>query len=590
MSFLLSFYSQKNPTMKKNLLLALFLLSGFALFAQPCVMDTSVHSTGIYPDTLPAGTVGQPYTTDITFFMPTDTGSYQFTNFHIVTVTLPVGLNWVWSNFSTSCNYNPQLSQYGCVNIYGTPLLAGFYPIDVTVLADLTIASGIPVTFQVFLQINPAASNTSNNGFSMSGFNGCSPITVNFINNNPGLERYFWDFGNSNQTTAENPVPQIYNQPGNYVVHYEAFADTTTINVYTLTGVNIQSIQSSTSWGYPIDGNPDLYVIVKENGTPIYQSNYVTDTWPPNAWLNLSVNLNPALPHTLEVWDEDDFEFGFGGDDYIGTHTMSLNGCVGCAAGISVVDYTINHIVIPPTPSVVTNDTIHVYGYPGIPNMYYDSLNHTLHTDSIQYSLQWYLNGSPQLGQNSGTDTVFVSGDYFVIAVNANGCTTFSDTITAIFCDPAYRPAITQNLTTISTIDTTGNTMQWFLNGNPIPGATADQVSTSTNGVYFLQITNAFGCVFTSWPLSIDVGIKEQNSFAPTLFPNPANESVNVSWIGHGRTTTVELQDLSGRVIKQISSSANSEVINTQDLPEGIYFVVIRCEGQSGVARLAVTR
>lgn len=577
--------------MKKQLLIIAFMLSGFGMFGQ-CVIDTSIHTVGIFPDTLPAGTVGVPYSTDITFFMPTDTGSYQFLNFQILTVTLPVGLNWVCSNFSNGCNYNPQVDQYGCANISGTPLLAGFYPIDVTVLADLNIATGIPVTFQVYIQINPAVSNTSNTGFSMAGYNGCSPITVNFVNNNPGLDGYFWDFGNSNQTTAENPVPQVYNQPGDYVVHYEAYSDTNTYHFYTLTSIDITSIQNSASvWGYPIDGNPDLFVIVKENGNPVYQSGYFTDQFPLVGWNGLSINMNPANTYVLEVWDEDDFEFGFGADDYIGNHTMSLNGCTGCAANISVVNYNVTHTVVSPTPAIITDDTVHVYGYPGIPNVYYDSLNHVLHTDSIQYSLQWYLNGSPQLGQNAGTDTVLISGDYFVIAVNAFGCTSFSDTVTAIYCDTTWHPHVTMpTLTTLSTIDTTGNTMQWYLNGNPIPGETADAVTTSTNGVYTVAVTNSFGCTFFSWPVTIDVGIGELNSFAPSLFPNPANESVTVRWNNAGETSVIEIKDISGRAIKSISSTGNSERISVSDLPEGIYFVVISCNGQSGVARLAVTK
>ena len=44
------------------------------LFAfSQCVVDTSYSAPGIYPDPLPDGYVGQPYSQDITFIMPLDT-------------------------------------------------------------------------------------------------------------------------------------------------------------------------------------------------------------------------------------------------------------------------------------------------------------------------------------------------------------------------------------------------------------------------------------------------------------------------------------------------------------------------------------
>lgn len=576
--------------MKKHLLASLLLLMSVKLFAQ-CTINTSYTQPGIYPDTLPTATVGQPYSTDITFVMPLDTGGYDFTNFHILTVTLPVGLNWACNSMANNCNYDPQTNQYGCVNVSGTPLLAGFYAIDVTVIADLTIATGIPVTFQVYMEVQPAASSASNNGYSMSGFTGCAPITVSFTNNNPGLVSYLWDFGNSNQSTAENPVPQVYNQPGDYVVHYEAYSDTTTQNFYTLTSINITSIQNSSSvWGYPIDGNPDLYVIVKENGTPVYQSSYFADQFPPVGWTGLNINMNPANTYVLEVWDEDDFEFGFGADDFVGSHTMSLNGCTGCAANISVVDYTVNHTVVPPTPSVYTDDTVHVYGFPGTPNIYFDSLTHVLHTDTLQYSLQWYLNGSPLLGSNLPADTVLVSGDYFVVAINNNGCAAFSDTVTAIYCDTSWHPMVSAYLQQLSTIDTTGNTLQWYLNGNPIPGATSDALTASINGVYLLEVTNSFGCVFYSQPVFVTVGIEELGLTAPFLYPNPANESVQVRWNSTAPFSLIEIKDVTGRTIRSYTASGNMETLSTQELPEGMYFVAVTCEGKTGVTRLVIAR
>jgi hypothetical protein len=577
--------------MKKILLVLFFIFSGAALFAQPCTVNTSYTQPGIYPDTLPTATVGQPYSTDITFVMPLDTLGYDFTNFHILTVTLPVGLTWTCSAFQNNCDYNPQINQYGCVNVSGTPLLAGQYNVDVTVIADLTIATGIPVTFQVFMEVIPGSSSSSNNGFSMAGFTGCSPITVSFTNNNPGLPAYYWDFGNSNQTTAENPVPQVYNQPGDYVVHYEAYSDTTTYNFYTITDISIQSIQNSFSvWGYPTDGNPDLFVIVKENGNPVYQSNYFADQFPVVSWNNLNINMNPANTYTLEVWDEDDFEFGFGNDDYVGNHTMSLNGCNGCAANISVVNYTVNHLVVPPSPSVITDDTIHVYGFPGEPNIYYDSLNHTLHTDTIQYNLQWYLNGSPLLGHNTPADTVLISGDYYVIAINSFGCVAFSDTITAIYCDTSWHPTVTQNGLVLSTIDTTNNTLQWYFNGNPIPNATMDMLLTTGNGSYTVEVTNEFGCSFMSAPIVLTIDVAENSGLAPKLFPNPANELVNVSLDFGSGPVLLEIQDMTGRVIQTEQLSGASASVSTRALPEGMYLVVISGNGKRGVQRLMIAR
>lgn len=584
------YLSANLPSMKKIVLACLLVFTALNAFAQ-CTPNTSYTLPGIYPDTLPTGTVGQAYSTDITFMMPLDTMGYPFTNFQIQTVTLPVGLTWLCSNWSTGCNYDPQANQYGCVNVSGTPLLAGSYNIDVTVIADLSIASGIPVTFQIFMQVLPASTSSSNNGYSMTGYTGCSPITVSFTNNNPGLVSYFWDFGNSNQTTAENPVPQVYNQPGDYIVHYEAYSDTTTSHFYTLTSIGISSIQNSSSvWGYPVDGNPDLFVIVKENGNPVYQSAYFADQFPPVSWTGLNINMNPANSYVLEVWDEDDYEFGFGADDYVGNHTMSLNGCTGCAANISVVDYTVNHVIVPPLPAVITDDTVHVYGFPGTPNIWYDSLNHTLHTDTIQYNLQWYLNGSPLLGSNAPTDTVLISGDYFVIAINSYGCAAFSDTITAIYCDTAWHPAvITANLPQLSTIDTTGNTMQWYLNGNPIAGATSNSVNATLNGVYTLEITNEFGCTFYSWPQLVDVGIAENAMLNLVLYPNPANEEVKIVQEGFG-TALAEISDMSGRLIRSETFSGQSATISVADLPMGTYLVKLSAGEKTGISRLIIAR
>jgi hypothetical protein len=233
---------------------------------------------------------------------------------------------------------------------------------------------------------------------------------------------------------------------------------------------------------------------------------------------------------------------------------------------------------------------VRVHGYPGIPNIVYDSLNHVLTTDTIGYNLQWYLNGSPLLGENNPTDTVWISGYYNVVAVNQWGCASFSDTVLAVYCDTAWHPAITQNGTVLSTIDTTSNTMQWYLNGNPLPGQTADQINAILNGVYVLEITNQYGCVFLSAPVVVNTGFGEHNVNAAYVFPNPANETVNISWAAASDNTVVQLLDISGRVVAEQQAEGTRTTIDVLLYPEGTYFVNVISNGQVSTAKLILAR
>lgn len=547
-----------------------------------CTINFTPTTPGLYPDTLPTGYVGQSYSEDITFVLPTDTMGYQFTNFHILSISLPIGLNWQCNASANNCDYDPQVSQYGCVNVFGTPLLAGQYNIDVTVIADLNIVQGVPVNFQVYMVVLPNNTPVSNTGFSMLGSTGCLPVTVNFTNNNPGLLAYAWDFGNGNTSTNENPAPQIYNAIGDFVVNYSAWNDLTTVDVYTLTGMTINSISNSFDWGYPTELNPDPYFKIKEDGNVIYNSTYIADTYPPLSW-PLNIVMDPTKVYVVEVWDEDDYEIFYGGDDFIGSHTLNFNGCTGCAAGAnSVVSYNINHVVIPPTPLVVSVDTVHVYGYPGVPNIYYDSLNHTLHTDSLSNNLQWYFNQSPITSANSGSHIITPSGDYFVVAVNSAGCVAFSDTITAIYCQN-ITPIINVSGNVLSTPDTTGNSFQWYNDLGPISGATNSFYGVTTAGNYSVVVTDEFGCTYNSSTVFVSLSIDEiawQNTIS--IYPNPANDQVYISWDSNITIEKVNLLDITGKLIIKINPIQNTNQIDLKGLSNGIYLI----EFESGNSKI----
>ena len=174
----------------------------------------------------------------------------------------------------------------------------GQYNVNVSVLVDVVSAGqsidNIPIDFPISFNINNPT--LGNSGFSSSQILGCVPLDVNFTNNNPGLLEYFWDFGNGQTSSLENPLTQTYNQAGDFPVYFEAYNNLDTTDLYTLTSVTINSI--SGGWGpewIPFvytSNKPDPYFILRENGNLIYQSNFVLNDNGPNTW-SVNINLHP---------------------------------------------------------------------------------------------------------------------------------------------------------------------------------------------------------------------------------------------------------------------------------------------------------
>ncbi len=114
-------------------------------------------------------------------------------------------------------------------------------------------------------------------------------------------------------------------------------------------------------------------------------------------------------------------------------------------------------------------------------------------------SFQWFLGGNPIGGETNSTYAATGAGSYTVTAT-ANTCTT-APSVAYVVQNPTPNPAFltaggpttfcTGGSVMLSSNSATG--IQWFLDGNPIGGATSQNYSATASGTY-TALLNALGC------------------------------------------------------------------------------------------------
>jgi hypothetical protein len=167
------------------------------------------------------------------------------------------------------------------------------------------------------------------------------------------------------------------------------------------------------------------------------------------------------------------------------TVVVTTNGCSSAASAATSV--TVNPI--PATPTIT----------PGGPTTFCAGGSVTL-TSSSASGNQWLLNGNPIGGATSSTYSATATGSY-TVTVTTTGCTSAASNAVAVTVNPIpATPTITPGgpttfcaggSVTLTSSSASGN--QWFLNGNPIGGATNQTFIASASGGYTVKITTS-GC------------------------------------------------------------------------------------------------
>lgn len=374
--------------MKKiNLLGILGLLLGLA-FSQStqaqCPNCTIVLPAGIPADTIVVDSLPSayknvyyeesmsyrlPYTTDpLAAVAPPGTNvptGLTIDHFKVLSVTgLPPGLSWVGDRPAPMLydEVAPD-TRDGCITLCGTPGASGIFTVNVNLEIQISgfvfPSPPIPLTFEVFPDTN--ASFVVDTGM------GCAPFSVvvnNLIpsNGNPGFS-YFWDFGNGQTSTMENPDTVVYDfgitTDSTVAITQQVIIDTFPYLLEAVVVATDPGNSCNDDIGTPplgIAGAPDMYMILIGNGDTINTDpnfgiigNTQNNEYPRDTMVFPGpVELVAGQSYTLEIWDDDNASFN--ADDPCGNGPVTLSSALGAGthtltSGSMTIEVTITHFI-----------------------------------------------------------------------------------------------------------------------------------------------------------------------------------------------------------------------------------------------------
>ena len=184
------------------------------------------------------------------------------------------------------------------------------------------------------------------------------------------------------------------------------------------------------------------------------------------------------------------------------------------------------------------------------------------------------------------------SANITVTTVNVNACNgvgmsqptsvTFTATPTA-----AGSFTTSGNVATFANTSTGAGSYSWDFGDFSNSSASAPTHAYAANGAYTVTLTAINGnCTSTtSFTVNISVSLDELQGITLNLFPNPANQEVNIALNGAALESVV-IVDQFGRTVK-VSKASN---INVSDLATGVYQVILYTDKGNITRRLVVSK
>jgi PKD repeat protein len=193
---------------------------------------------------------------------------------------------------------------------------------------------------------------------------------------------------------------------------------------------------------------------------------------------------------------------------------------------------------------------------------------------------------------DSITVTPVSTTTYTVTGTDAAGCTNTATITVTIDTLPAT-PSISV-VGNVLTSTVTGTSYQWFLNGNPIVGATSQSHTAIVAGNYTVEVYSAAGCGSGQSGPVVITGISANGvTDYFSIFPNPSDGHFQLTFsVGSESDYVLEIHDMFGQIIytetlKHFSGTYSKE-IDLSIYARGVYSIRLKSNDGETVIR-AVT-
>ena len=580
----------------------------FGQNCEECIVNLpTLPEDTLFLSLLPDGTVGTHYSEALNFRMPKTTTPVNAidpgtpTDLDIQNITLisinnlPTGMTWETSQ----TEYNPDEETDGCIQFCGTPLLSDTFEVEITIAAQVAVITQT-TSFTFRMVIHPSSSNTA--GFSLSNNISCGPTEVDIVNNIPsggvdGLS-YFWDFGNGNTTTNEEPNPQNYSEPGVYPISYQAVIDTVG---YLLTSIEVLESGCRDLPSFPTFSTaPDMNIKVLDiNDSILFLTPNYDNTFAP---IEASTNLNLGeQTYRVEVIDDDG---GLNlGDDECGI--ISFNRFT--TGDLVIGDLTVRLTIVHPVDTVRALDSVVVYAVPADPEIISLTSSEVCGGQSViletnyEERIQWFQDGVLIPDATEFQLEVREAGEYYVQYQSEVGCPANSEILTVTLLSPPATPAYVneENLLTLfnQNILPEDYTITWLLNGETLMGEFGISLCIFDSGNYTLSLLDEMTGCSNSFTLNVPydpsvpcltTNISELAFAELSIFPNPFGNYLTIQYADLSEEMTIRVFNGIGQLVltQNWFSEDNQLDLVTDDWENGVYWVEMAAGTKRRVEKL----